>query len=321
MRFMKLSFLVMLAMVLIVPAAMAKTVYISIGTGGTGGVYYPYGGGLAEIWTKNVPDVKAVAEVTGASVENTKLCSRGETLIGEVMGDVAYQGYNGLGKFDGKKQNVYAMFMMYPNVYHLVTLKKSGIKTLDDLKGKRISTGAPGSGTAFKTDLVFDALGLKDFEKFRLSFVENANALRDGTIDVGAWSVAAPTSSIMDLATTHDIHIIPFDDASIKKVLSQHQYYSDYVLPGGVYRGVDEDLPTLSVWNVVICNRDMSEDMVYNLVKAVFENQDYLMKIHPFAKNTTPENAIKHSPIPLHPGAIKYLKEKGLEIPEKLMPK
>ena len=312
-----LSFLVML---LTIQPATAATTYISIGTGGTGGVYYPYGGGLAEIWTKHVPGVKAVAEVTGASVENTKLCSRGETLVGEVMGDVAYQGYHGQGKFKGKKQKVNAMFMMYPNVYHIVALKKSGIKTLADLKGKRISIGAPGSGTAFKTDLVFKALGLTDFEPYRLSFVENSNALRDGTIDVGVWSVAAPTSSIMDLATTHEITIIPFDDASIKKVLDQHQYYSDYELAGGTYKGVDEPIKTLSVWNVVICNRDMSEEMVYNLVKTVYENQDYLIKIHPFAKNTTPENTIKHSPIPLHPGTIKYLKEKGIEIPERLMP-
>ncbi len=320
MRIFKVSLMVLLILGLACSMAWAKTTFLSIGTGGTGGVYYPYGGGLAEIWTQNVPGIKAVAEVTGASVENTKLCSRGETLIGEVMGDVAYQGYHGLGKFKGKKQKIYSMFMMYPNVYHLVTLKKRGIKSLADLKGKRISTGAPGSGTAFKTDLVFEALGIDDFEKYRLSFVENANALRDGTIDVGAWSVAAPTSSIMDLATTHDISIIPFDDESVKKILAEHKYYSDYELPGGVYRGVDESVDTLSVWNVVICNQDMSEDMIYNLVKAVYENQDYLIKIHPFAKNTTPENTLKHSPIPLHPGTVKYLKEKGYEIPHKLMP-
>ncbi|MFO7784732.1 MAG: TAXI family TRAP transporter solute-binding subunit [Thermodesulfobacteriota bacterium] len=310
------------AICIFMPHAYAKTEFIGIGTGGTGGVYYPYGGALAEVWTKHVENVRAVAEVTGASVENTKLAHKGETVIGEIMGDVAYEAYFGKGRFEGDPQNVSAMFVMYQNIYHVVTLKKSGIKTLQDMKGKKVSVGSPGSGTEYKSNLVLHAVDVPydSIKVRRLSFVENANALRDGTIDVGIWSVGPPTSSIMDLATTHEIYPIPFSEEELDKALSEYQYYAPSHIPAGVYEGVDEDVPTVSVWNVVICNRDLSEDLVYNLVKAAFENRSYLEQVYYGAKYTTPENTANYSPIPLHPGAVKYLKEKGLEIPDRLMP-
>ena len=152
--------------------AVSKTVFLGIGTGGTGGIYYPYGGGVAEIWTRYVPGVKAVAEVTGASVENVKLASKGETVIGEVMGDVAVAGYNGTSKFKGKKQNILSMSIMYPNLLQMVALKKSGITDVEQAKGKTISTGSPGSGTNFMAEEVFKALGIpKDaYKDSRLSF-------------------------------------------------------------------------------------------------------------------------------------------------------
>jgi TRAP transporter TAXI family solute receptor len=303
--------------------AEGKAKFISIATGGTGGVYYPYGGGLAEIWTRHVPGVQAVAEVTGASVENTRLVHRGESLIGAIMNDVAYQAYFAEDRFKGKPQKILAMFQMYPHHYHIVALKGSGIKNVYDLKGKRVSVGAPGSGTEFKTNLVFKVLGISysDFKVHRLSFTEQANALKDGTIDVGIWDVAAPTSSIMDLATTRDIVIISFSDEDIKKIVQAYPFYSPYVLPPGVYKGQDYPVKNPSVWNTVICNADLPEDLVYKLTKAVFQHRDYLEKIHPFAKYTTPENAVNASPIPLHPGAIKYYRELGLKIPDRLIPK
>ena len=303
--------------------AHAKTTYISISTGGTGGVYYPYGGGLAEIFTRYLKGVKAVAEVTGASVENVKLAHRGETVIGEAMNDVVYQGFTGTGKFKGKPQKVLAMFQMYPHHYHVVAIKGKGIKTISDIKGHRVSVGAPGSGTEFKTNLVLqEALGIpySSFKVFRLSFTENANALKDGTIDVGIWDVAAPTSSVMDLSMTRDIYVIPFSEADIDKICKKFPFYSRFEMPAGTYRGQDYPVPNPSVWNTVVCTASLDEDLVYNLVKTVFEHTDYLQKIHPFAKYTTPENAIKHSVIPLHPGALKYYKELGLTIPQRLLP-
>ena len=302
--------------------AIAKTTFISIGTGGTGGIYYPYGGGVAEIWSKKVKGVKAVAEVTGASVENVKLAHKGETVIGEVMGDVAVAGYNGLSKFKGKKHNILSMAIMYPNLLQVVTLKKSGITNIEEVQGKNISTGSPGSGTNFMAEAVLKALDipLTSFKDSRLSFTESANALRDGTIKVGVWSVGPGTSSILDLSTTHDINILSFTPEQTKKILASKTTYAGVELAGGIYRGVDKAVPTIGVWNVMICQKSLDTDLVYKLVKALFENNAYLMKIHPSAAYTTPENTVKYSSIPLHPGTIKYLKEKGIDVPKRLIP-
>jgi len=316
-----LFILLILSVGLCTPAA-AKTTFIGIGTGGTGGIYYPYGGGVAEIWTKYVDGVKAVAEVTGASVENVKLAHKGETVIGEVMGNVAKAGLEGGGKFKGKKHDISAMAIMYPNLLQVVTLKKSGITNIEQIKGKKISSGSPGSGTNFMSEAVFKALGipLDSYKDSRLSFTESANALRDGTIDVGFWSVGPGTSSILDLATTHDIHIISFTPAQVEKILASNETYSSVELGGGIYRGVDQPIPTIGVWNVMICQASLDADLVVKLVDALYAHNDYLKKIHPSAAYTTPENAVKYSPIPLHPGTVKYLQDKGISIPDNLMP-
>lgn len=305
---------IMIITVLMAMPAAAKTTFISIGTGGTGGIYYPYGGGVAEIWSKYVPGVRAVAEVTGASVENVKLAHKGETVIGEVMGDVAVAGFHGGGKFKGKKHNILSMAIMYPNLLQVVTLKKSGITDIEQIKGRNISSGSPGSGTNFMAEVVFKALGipLDSYRDSRLSFTESANALRDGTIAVGVWSVGPGTSSILDLATTHDVHIIGFTPEQQEKIMAANSEYSAVDLGGGVYRGVDQPVPTIGVWNVMICQRSLDTDLVYQLARALYEHNDFLVKIHPSAAYTTPENAVKYSPIPLHPGTIKYLEEQGM---------
>jgi TRAP transporter TAXI family solute receptor len=302
--------------------AAAKTEFISIGTGGTGGVYYPLGGGIAEVWSKQVPGVQAVAEVTGASVENVKLAHKGETVVGMVMGDVAVAGFEGSGKFEGKKNDVLAMAMLYPNLLQMVVLKSSGITDVMQLKGKKISTGSPGSGTNFMTEAVLKALGFTaaDYTDSRLSFTENANALRDGTIDMGSWSVGPGTSSILDLATTHEIRVLSFTPEQTEKILAANSEYAAVDLTGGIYRGVDQPVPTIGVWNVLICQSTLDTELVYNLAKALFENREYLLKIHPSADYTTPENTVAYAPIPLHPGTIKYLTEKGIEVSDKLKP-
>jgi len=137
---------------------------------------------------------------------------------------------------------------------------------------------------------------------------------------VGVWSVGPGTSSILDLATTHDIHMIAFTPEQVKKVLAANETYSDVDLAGGVYRGVDKPVPTIGVWNVMICQKSLPTDLVYDLVKALYEHNDYLMKIHPSASYTTAQNAVKYSPIPMHPGTIRYLEEKGIKVPENLKP-
>ena len=318
---MALVFAIALTACMSAPAA-AKTTFIGIGTGGTGGIYYPYGGGVAEIWSRHVDGVRAVAEVTGASVENVKLAHKGETVIGEVMGDVAVAGYKGLSKFKGEKQNILTLAVMYPNLLQVVTMKDSGITDIEQIRGRSISTGSPGSGTNFMAEVVLKALGipLDSYKDSRLSFTESANALRDGTIEVGIWSVGPGTSSIMDLATTHDIRILSFTPEQTKKILAANAEYAAVELAAGVYNGVDRPVSTIGVWNVMICQSTLEEDLVHRLVKALYEHNDYLVKIHPSAAYTTPRNAVDYSPIPLHPGTIRYLKEQGIDVPAQLVP-
>ena len=322
MKRISITILLIFAAGLVASPAVAKTTFISVGTGGTGGIYYPYGGGVAEIWSKYVNGVKAVAEVTGASVENVKLAHKGETVVGEVMGDVAVAGFNGLSKFKGKKHDILSMAIMYPNLLQIVALKSTGITDITQVKGRSISTGSPGSGTNFMAEAVLKALGIApdSYKDSRLSFTENANALRDSTIDVGVWSVGPGTSSILDLATTHEISMLGFTPEQTEQILAANKTYSSVELAGGVYRGIDKPVSTIGVWNVMICQASLDTEMVYNLAKALFEHNDYLQKIHPSAAYTTPENAVKYSPIPLHPGTIKYLEEKGISVPDKLRP-
>ncbi|MEW6489576.1 MAG: TAXI family TRAP transporter solute-binding subunit [Thermodesulfobacteriota bacterium] len=304
-------------------APAGATEQISVATGGTGGVYYPYGGGMAEVINKHVTGVTAVAEVTAASVENVRLVDKGESAIGLVMGDTAFQSYAGTERFKGDPKKIRTLFVMYPNQFHVVVRKGSGIGKIADLKGKRISLGAPGSGTAVQAEAVLTSLGLGkgSYRPSFLSFNETADALKNGTIDVGIWSVAPPTSSIIDLATTHDIDLLSFSDEEIATIRKDHPYYSKYEIPAGVYRGVDRPVPNPSVWNVAVVSADLSEDLAYQITKAIFENHGELLRVHKAAEDTRPEASVANSPIPLHPGAVKYLKEKGLTVPEELVAK
>jgi TRAP transporter TAXI family solute receptor len=307
---------------LVASPALAKTTFISVGTGGTGGIYYPYGGGVAEIWSKYVKGVKAVAEVTGASVENVKLAHKGETVIGEVMGDVAVAGFNGLSKFKGKKHDILSMAIMYPNLLQMVALKSTGITDINQVKGRSISTGSPGSGTNFMAEAVLKALGIApdSYKDSRLSFTENANALRDKHHRCG--HLVGGTRHQLHPGPGHHPrdHMLAFTPEQTERILAANKTYSSVELAGGVYRGIDKPVSTIGVWNVMICQASLDTEMVYKLAKALFEHNDYLQKIHPSAAYTTPENAVKYSPIPLHPGTIKYLEEKGIAVPDKLRP-
>ncbi|MCD5401912.1 TAXI family TRAP transporter solute-binding subunit [candidate division NPL-UPA2 bacterium] len=292
---------------------------LTIATGGTGGVYFPYGGRMAEIITTNVDGFDASAEVTGASVENIKLVHDEEAQMGLVMGDVAYQAFHGVGRFEGDAQNVLTMFMMYPNAYQVVTMADSGIESFVDLKGKRVSVGAAGSGTEAKTELVLSTLGITydDFTVERLSFAEQAGAMKDGLLDVGVWSVGPPTSTLIDLSTTHEIRILSFTPAELEKILAEHPFYSATTLEADVY-GLAEATNTIGVWNAVVVHRDAPEDYVYEVAKAIFENQAELVKIHHLANWSTPQNAVDNTTIPLHPGVIRYLEEIGIDVPDHL---
>jgi len=296
---------------------------LSIATGGTGGVYFPYGGGLGEVIGRHVDGASGSAEVTGASVENVALIARGDSDLALALADTVFQAFHGEGAFDGRQvSELRALASIYPNAVQIVTLADSGITSLDDLRGQRVSVGAPGSGTEVSAQTLLEANGITydDFDEQRLNFNETADALRDGDIAAGFWSVGPPTSSIMNLATTRDIAIIALSDEEIANAIEVEPTFAPYTLRAGMYDGMDDPVQTISTPNVLIAHEDMDEELVYNIVRAMYENVDELIAIHPAANDTTPEFSVDSTPIPFHPGALRYLEELGLTVQDHQQP-
>lgn len=296
---------------------------LSIATGGTGGVYYPMGGGLAEIINNHIDGYSATAEVTGASVENMGLIATGDADLAIGLADTVAQAQTGTGRFEGQQlEMIRGVAVMYANLVQIVTLADSGITGLSDLTGKRVSIGAPGSGTEVNAAAILNANGLTydDIEEQRLNFNETADALSNGDIDAGFWSVGAPTSSILNLATTQSIRMIELTAEEIAAARAADPIFAEAVLAGGTYAGVDADVPVLGIPNVLVASSEMDDDLVYAITKAMFENIADLRAVHPAANQTTVEFTLSASPIPLHPGAIRYYEEIGATIPDALRP-
>lgn len=294
---------------------------LSIATGGTGGVYYPMGGGLAEVINKHVEGYQATAEVTGASVENMGLIATGDADLAIGLADTVQQSLSGTGRFEGQQlPMIRAMASLYANMVQIVTLADSGIESIDDLKGKRVSVGAPGSGTEVNAQTLLEANGISfdDFTAERLNFNETADALANGDIDAGFWSVGAPTSSILNLATTNDIRMIALTEDQIAKADEADPTFAPLSLPGGTYEGVADAVPTVGIANVLVVSSEMDEETVYLITKAMFENIAELQAVHPAANQTTIEFTMSATPVPLHPGAIRYYEEVGADIPDAL---
>lgn len=301
----------------------ASAQQLSIATGGTGGTYYPIGGGFAEMINNHIEGAQATAEVTGASVENMGLIMRGDADMALALADTVYQAYTGTGDFETRQiEATRALASMYPNAVQLVTLAESDIHSLADLEGKRVSVGAPGSGTELNARALLEANGISydDFTPQRFNFNETADAIRDGDIDAGFWSVGPPTSSIMNLATTRDIRLIGLSDEEIANAQEEVAVFARYSLGENLYEGMDEAVPTIGVPNVLVVNAAMDEELAYQLTELLFENTDELIAVHPAANDTTVEFTMESTPVPLHPGSIRYFEEAGVEVPERLRP-
>lgn len=296
---------------------------LSIATGGTGGVYFPMGGGLAEVINNHVEGYSATAEVTGASVENMGLIATGDADIAIGLADTVAQAYSGTGRFEGQQLSmVRGLASLYANMIHIVALEGSGITTLDDLRGKRVSIGAPGSGTEVNTAAILEANGITydDINEQRLNFNETADALANGDIDAGFWSVGAPTSSILNLATTQDIVIIELTEAQLAAAKAADDTFAMTTLPAGTYNGVDEDITVLGIPNVLTVSSEMPDDLAYEITSAMFENVAEMQAVHPAANQTTVDFTLSATPVPLHPGAIRYFEEIGATVPDRLRP-
>ncbi|MGP9797661.1 TAXI family TRAP transporter solute-binding subunit [Halomonas sp. 86] len=301
----------------------ASAQQLSIATGGTGGVYYPIGGGLAEMINNHIEGAQATAEVTGASVENMGLIMRGDADLATALADTVYQAYTGTGDFEGRQvENTRALASIYPNAVQLVTLAESDIQSISDLAGKRVSVGAPGSGTELNARAVLESNGIsyEDFTPQRLNFNETADAIRDGDIDAGFWSVGPPTSSILNLAATRDIRLISLSDEEIANAQEEEAVFAPYELAAGMYDGMDEAVQTIGIPNVLVVNAEMDEELAYQLTQLLFEHTDELIAVHPAANDTTIEFTMNSTPVPLHPGAIRYFEEMDVEIPDRLRP-
>lgn len=300
-------------------AAMAQGKQLTIATGGTGGVYYPLGGGFGSIIGKEMPGYTATAEVTGGSVDNLKLVGSGRSDMGLSQVDAAWDAINGKGKFPSKLP-IQAIAVMYPNHMHVVTVDGTGITKVSDLKGKRVSTGSPGSATEVFAFRVLEAAGLdpeKDITKERLGVAESVNAIKDKKVDAFFWVGGLPTAAVTDLAATPNtkLKLIDFSDLTGKMNEKYGPLYAEATIPKATYGGMEADNKNITVWNIMAVNGSMPEDLAYNLTKLLLEKRDDLAQVHKEALNVKPElQSNKRAGVPFHPGALKYFKEKGINV-------
>ena len=293
---------------------------LSIATGGTGGVYYPMGGGIAAVLSKHVPGMQATAEVTGGSVANLQLIGTGKPYIALTMADATLDAYQGKDKFTGKPVPVRTLMVLYPNRMHVVTITATGIKRMSDLKGKRVSTGSGGSATEVMAFRVIEAAGLdkdKDMTRERLGVAESVNALKDRKIDAFFWVGGLPTAAVTDLANSPGVTIQMIDHADLVPAMNK-KYGNLYVrdaISKDVYKGMTADNPQATVMNILVAHEKMDDKTAYAIVKTIFDKRDELIRAHKEAENFKLENQkTEASSVPWHPGAIKYYAEKGIKI-------
>jgi TRAP transporter TAXI family solute receptor len=295
--------------------ASKEPVLITIVTGGSSGPYFALGGAVAKLFNENIPGAKASVQSTGASAVNCTLLGEKKAELAFAMNDVVSYAYTGTEVFKdkGAVKNLRGMAALYPNYVQLIALEKSGIKSVADLKGKRVGVGAPGSGTEVNARQVLEAYGItyKDIKPDYLSYAESIEQMKNGSVDAAFQTSGLPNSTILDLCTTHDVRIIPIEPKTVEKLAEKYPFYTSVSIPGGTYDN-KEDVPTAAVTSILVVRDDMPEDLVYNMTKIVFENLGDLVSTHSAAKDIKLEKAKKGIPVPLHPGAEKYFKEKGV---------
>ncbi len=313
--------LLVIVCVALVPGAISadKVRRISIAAGGTGGVWYPYSGAIAAVISKHIPGVEATAEVTAAAVDNAKLLGAGKADLAIMLGDVGYDAYMGKGVFKAKvpMRNIAGL---YSSVTHIVTVDGNGIQSVKDLKGKRVSVGAPGSATEIVATRILEAYGLdiqKDVKRDRLSVAESAGALKDGKIDAFFWVGGIPTAAVMDVAASPGMKIRMLSSAEVlpKMVAKYGPIYFKTTCPPNTYKGVDYGVATVCAGNFLVTHEKMDDKFVYDVLKTLFDHKPELVSMHKVANDLTLDIAVDGSPFPFHPGAIKYYKEKGKKIP------
>lgn len=294
--------------------------FVTIGTGGVTGVYYPTGGAICRLMNKNRKEynIRCSVESTGGSVFNINALRSGELEFGVAQSDVQYQAYHGEGSFkdQGAYKDLRSVFSVHAEPLTLVARADSGIKSVQDLKGKRVNVGNPGSGTRTTMDMLLDAAGIKKSDlalAAELKADEHSQALCDNKIDAFVYLVGHPAGNISDATTSCDTRIIPIDGPAAEKLINQYPYYAKAVIPGGMYQGNPNDITTFGVKATFVSSTKVPDDVVYALTKSVFDNFEEFKKLHPAFQTLEPKDMIKAgNSAPLHEGAARYFKEKNL---------
>ena len=287
-----------------------------LATGGTSGTYYPFGGAIANIWNSNIEGMNVTAQSTGASAENLRLISREEAEFAIVQNDVMDYAYNGTDMFSQALPNLATIGTLYPEVVQIAASKSSGIKSIADLRGKRVSIGDAGSGVEFNAKQILEGYGItfEDIQKNNLSFKESAEGIQNGTLDACFVTAGVPNSALQELAFTAGLVLIPVSGAEADKIVNSYNFYTKTVIPAGTYNGTDTDTEALAIKATLAVNANLDENVVYEMTKALFENLESLGTAHAKGKEVSAEAAVTGVSVPFHPGAIKYFSEKGLSI-------
>ena len=290
---------------------------LTLGTGGTTGTYYAVGGVMATVLNPVLTESSLTVTSTGASKANIQLVDMGEADLAIVQNDVMYYAYTGTDLFEdeGAYDTFSTVAGLYDETVQIVTCDDS-IQSVADLKGKTVSVGDAGSGTEFNAEQILGAydLSFDDINVVNASFGDSADSLKDGKIDAAFIVAGAPTTAVVDLATTKDVKLVQLDDEHIQTLQNSYDFYTKTVIPAGTYKGVDEDATTVSVRATLIASNDVSEDAVYELLKAMFDNQKDLIAGHAKFEFLNVDDAVKGISVPFHPGAVKYFGEQGIEV-------
>ncbi len=304
---------IMLAVIMIISGCGGK-VSLKMATGGTTGTYYAYSGAVSQVLASKLNNVSFDVQSTGASKANIYLVADKEADIAIVQNDVMYYASKGIDLFEGEGavEGFSAMAGCYAEVCQIVS--KSDITSIEDLRGKRVSVGDIGSGCEFNARQILDAYGMSfdDIQVNNLSFGDSATALKDAKIDAFFCVAGAPTTAIVELATSNSINILRIDDEHADKLIADYPFYTKFDVPGGAYKGVDSNVQTVAVVATYIVSNDLDDKLVYDMTKALFENADEIAKAHPKGAELNAEYSVSGISIPIHPGALKYYKEIGV---------
>ncbi|MEG1604482.1 MAG: TAXI family TRAP transporter solute-binding subunit [Clostridia bacterium] len=307
-----LALVLTLMLLAAIPASAAQYLYIA--TGGTSGTYYALGGELANLFGKNIEGLEVNAPSTGASAENIRLVNAGDAELGIVQNDVADYAYNGTNAFEGEQiQTFSAVASMYPEFVQLVVHKDSGIKTLADLKGKRVSIGAAGSGVFFNAVQYLEVAGLtiEDIDAQYLSFAESSDAIKNRQIDAAFITAGIPNAAIQELGATSSVEVVSLDQATVDALIAAYPFYAQVIIPAGTYPSQETDVTTVAIRAILIAKNDLDEELVYNITKTLYEKTGDIS--HAKGKEIKIEDALLGISVPVHPGAARYFAEKGIQ--------